>query len=260
MLFNLAEVKKALYPMKEYEDLCRRWQTPFSYPFVQKRFNFTMPQLAGYTAFLLGGDSRRRYGSYASQLIGTLRELGDAGVQDLRDLLAQVGSREQLQRFAERHRIPAHEIVAVLKYLVYWVIPMEKPLSGLVPGNPFLSEALKTLREVGIRTNLDLLQQGLTPAQRQALARRSGLPQELILELVNRADLSRMPWASKATISNIMGAGYGSLARLANADPRQLYADFFRYGERIGKDLKYGNEIENSYRIAKIVPVLLKNG
>jgi hypothetical protein len=76
--------------------------------------------------------------------------------------------------------------------------------------------------------------------------------------MVNRADLSRLPWASKATISNIIGAGYGSLAQLANADPEQLYADFFAYGQSIGKNLKLGNEIENIYRIAKIVPALVE--
>lgn len=57
-----------------------------------------------------------------------------------------------------------------------------------------------------------------------------------------------------------MGAGYGSLAQLAAADPEQLYADFFRYGKAIGKNLKLGNEIENSYRIAQLVPVLLESG
>ena len=90
------------------------------------------------------------------------------------------------------------------------------------------------------------------------MAESSGLPETVITELVNRADLSRMPWASKATISNIIGAGYGSLAQLANADPEKLYADFFSYGESIGKNLKLGNEIENSYRIARIVPALVK--
>ena len=49
------------------------------------------------------------------------------------------------------------------------------------------------------------------------------------------------------------------LSRLARADPEQLYADFFRYGKSIGKNLKLGNEIENSYRIAKIVPELVQD-
>jgi hypothetical protein len=113
-------------------------------------------------------------------------------------------------------------------------------------------------RKWGVRTNLQLLQRGITPTGRRALAEASGLPETVITELVNRADFSRLPWASKATISNIIGAGYGSLVQLANADAEKLYADFFTYGESIGKNLKLGNEIENSYRIARIVPALVR--
>ena len=54
------------------------------------------------------------------------------------------------------------------------------------------------------------------------------MPQPAVDELVDRADLARLPWASKATISNLIGAGYGSLTALANADPQQLYARLLR--------------------------------
>jgi hypothetical protein len=146
----------------------------------------------------------------------------------------------------------------LLKFLVYWFIPAEKYLSGLVRDDPDVTNTIKILAELGLRTNLQLLQQGLTPPRRQSLAEQSGLSVEVVLELVNRADFSRLPWASKATISNLIGAGYGSLAQLADADPDKLYADFFRYGNSIGKNLKLGNEIENSHRIAKIVPRLVE--
>jgi hypothetical protein len=102
------------------------------------------------------------------------------------------------------------------------------------------------------------LQQGISAAGRRSLAEASGLSGKTVSELVNRADFSRLPWASKATISNIIGAGYASMSQLANANPEQLYADFFAYGKRIGKNLKLGNEIENSYRIARIVPKLVE--
>jgi len=216
-----------------------------------------MPELASYTHLLLGGDSLGRYTEYTANLLGILTALHRAGVLNLLDLIARVETRERMQAFAEQSGVPAYDTVAVLKYLVYWFIPMEKPLGGLVRDDPQTSEAIKALRGLGIRTNLELLQQGITAAGRKALAGSSGLPETVILELVNRADFSRMPWASKATISNIMGAGYNSIAQLASANPEQLYADFFRYGQAIGKNLKLGNEIENSYRIAKMVPILL---
>jgi hypothetical protein len=83
------------------------------------------------------------------------------------------------------------------------------------------------------------------------------IPVSASAELGNRADLSRLPWASKATISNILGAGYGSWEKLAKADFQKLVRDFHAYGASIGKNLKLGNEIESSHRIARILPAVL---
>jgi len=258
MGINWDEIQKALIPLKDYEDLCRRFEESFAYPFVVKSFNYPIPELMGYTQKLLGGDARGRYTEYLAKLIWIFRELHQAGVKNVLELMTKTDTRVQLEIFVEQSGIAAPDIVAVLKYLVYWFIPNEKYLSGLVRDNRVISDAIKVLHEFGIRTNLELLQKGITSAGRETLAETSGLPAAIISELVNRADFSRMPWASKATISNIIGAGYGSMAELVKANPEQLYADFLRYGKAIGKNLKLGNEIENSYRIAKIIPVLVK--
>ncbi len=257
MAVNWDEVQKVLPPIKDYEDLCGRLNASFGYPFVVNSFNFTMPELADYSQKLLGGDSRGRYTDYLSELFSIFSKLHQAGVEDVLDLKERVGTRTKLEGFVEQSGNDPLKIVSVLKYLVYWFIPGEKYLSGLVRDDPDITQSIKVLGGIGIRTNLELLQQGITATGRKSLVGTSGLPEEVILELVNRADLSRMPWASKATISNIMGAGYGSIAKLANTNPDQLYKDFFQYGKSIGKNLKLGNEIENSYRIAKIVPVLV---
>jgi hypothetical protein len=258
MTVNWEKVQRALYPMKDYEDLARRLERSLGYPFVREAFNFCLPQLAEYTRLSVGSDPKGRYNDYAARLIDTLQELEAAGVQDLLDLCARSASRDQLRALAEQSGVAAEETASVLKYLVYWFIPGEKYLSGLVRPNPGHTAALQALRGQGIRTNLDLLQRGITAGGRQELAEGCGLPLAAVEDWVHRADLSRLPWASKATIANIMGAGYGSLASLAGADPDRLFADFFRYGASIGKNLKLGNEIENSQRIARIVPVLVQ--
>lgn len=259
MSINWAEVQKTLYPVKSYEVLCHRLQVSFAFPFVHQTFNFTLPELAEYTQRILGGDARGRYTEYAERLTGALNHLHQLGMSTILELMAQVRTREQLAHFVEGKEVSAYEIVAVLKYLLYWVIPAEKYLSGLIQDDPVAIEAIKILGKQGVRTNLQILQQGISKAGRQALAEASGLSETVILELVNRADFSRLPWASKATISNIIGAGYGSLAQMANTDAEQVYADFFRYGKAIGKNLKLGNEIESSYRIAKLVPILVQD-
>ncbi len=252
------DVDRAFFPIRGYEGFQKRWQASLMYAFVKENYNYSMPKLAEYTRLCLRGDSRERYNDYADKLIQRIAELRQCGVENVLDLWARIETRQKFEIFAEASGIDAVELTALLKYLSYWFIPAEKYLGGLVRPTDRMEDAIRALREAGIRTNLELLQQGLTTAGRKALANKSGLPETVIMDLVNRVDFSRMPWASKATISNIIGAGYGNLAALANADPEKLYADFFRYGKAIGKNLKLGNEIENSHRVAKIVPAILE--
>jgi hypothetical protein len=258
MAIDWDEIQKELSPIRDYEDCCSRYRISYGYPFITQAFNFSMPQLTDYSQKLLGGDARGRYTDYLSKLTLIFVELHQAGVENVLDFTHYVNTRPKLESFVELSGLNPPDVILVLKYLIYWFFPGEKYLSGLVRADPATSQALKALAGLGVRTNLQLLQQGLTPLGRRSLAEQSGLPAETILDLVNRADLSRLPWASKATISNILGAGYGSLAQLVNAEPEKLYADFFRYGKSIGKNLKLGNEIENSYRIARIVPRLVQ--
>jgi hypothetical protein len=258
MSIDWDEVQRVISPVKDYEDLCHRFQVSFSFPFVSATFNFTMPQLLDYTQRLLLGDSRGRYIEYNAILTQIMNRLDQAGIRDVLDLTQRTATRKLLENFVDQYELSAPDTITVLKFLVYWFIPGEKYLSGLVRSDTEIQEAMKKLREVKIRTNLELLDKGNTAAGRKSLAVSSGLSSAVITELVNIADFSRLPWASKATISNIIGAGYGSLSQLVNANPDQLYEDFFRYGKSIGKNLKLGNEIENSFRVAKIVPVILQ--
>jgi hypothetical protein len=259
MTLNWEHIQKTLSPLKDYEDCCRRYQDSFGYPFVVSAFNFSIPALMEYSQKLLGGDARGRYNEYLDKLALYFVELQHAGVADILDLKSRTDTRQKLERFTQVSGIEPVKTIEVLKYLIYWFFPGEKYLSGLVQDDSIVLNAIKVLSGMGIRTNLQLLQQGITPTGRMSLSENSGLPMEVISDVVNRADFSRLPWASKATISNIIAAGYSSMAKLANADPERLVADFFRYGESIGKNLRLGNEIENSYRIARIVPALVED-
>ncbi len=258
MAIDWQAVQKALSPIKDFEDLHKRLEVSFGYAFVRKSFDLTMPDLSSYSQTLLGGDARGRYNEYLAILDGIITRLYQSGVERIHDLISRTNTRQKFEAFVEESGVQASEVITLLKYLIYWLIPGEKYISGLVQANPEINRAIKVLGECGVRTNLELLQKGITEAGRKSLANSTGLPAAIITDLVNRADLSRLPWASKATISNIVGAGYGSLEKLAGADPLKLYQDFYAYGKSIGKNLKLGNEIENNHRVAKIVPVLLK--
>ncbi len=258
MAINWDEVQKAIFPIKNYDELCQRLKESFGYRFVHDAYNFSLPELGNYTQKLLGGDPRGRYSVYNARLKSIISRLNRFGTENLIGLKDHTASREHLELLVDQSGIPAGDIAMVLKYLVYWVIPSEKYLAGLARNDPQADQAVSAMRAQDIRTNLELLQAGLTSAGRHVLASRCELPVATVTMLVNRADFSRLPWASKATISNIIGAGYPSLKQLANANPEQLVTDFFQYGKSIGKNLKLGNEIESSYRISKILPSVIK--
>ncbi len=258
MSINWNTFNASFSPIKGYADLCRRWNETYNYPFAREVFNYTMPQLAEFTRQGVGGDLRHRYEEYTAILVALFDRLNQARVKDVLALKERIVVRDHLEVFLEEGVIDSRELVTVLKYLTYWFIPGSKRLGGLIRKNPTQDSAVKILAGVGIRTNLELLHRGRTPGLRKTLAMESGLPEGMVTELVNLADLSRMPWASKATIANLFGAGYGSLSSLANADPQECASAFYRYGESIGKNLKFGNEIENCQRIARILPVILR--
>jgi hypothetical protein len=258
MSLDWNEVQKVISPVKNFEDLCHRFRTSFGYSFVISQFNYSLPQLIDYTQKLLLGDSRGRYIDYCAKLAGIMTNLEQWGILNVLELTEQTSSPNLFEIFVDQSSISAPDIVLVLKYLIYWFVPGEKYLSGLVQADSNVLKVIKSLRQAEVRTNLQLLEKGITAENRMFLAENTGVSLDAISDLVNRADFSRLPWASKATISNIIGAGYNSLSKLANANPDQLYADFFRYGKSIGKNLKLGNEIETSYRIAKIVPVIIQ--
>jgi hypothetical protein len=257
MSVDWKEIQKEMFPTKDYAALSQRWRDAFGYEFVRQAYHFSMPEIADYTQRLLGGDLRQRYTEYCQLLVETFNQFDRVGVSDIIDLVQRVDTREQFEIFVDQINLPARDVMGVLKYLIYWVIPSKKYLSGLVIKGSTNAAAVKVLGSLGIRTNLDLLHKGLTPAGRNALAESNGLPAEQVDECTHTADFSRLPWASKATISNIIRSGYGSITRLANADPEKLVQDFLSYGASIGKNLKFGNEIESSYRIAKIIPLVL---
>src|SRR5512140_2649335 len=129
---GLDEINRAVFPIKSYEELVERWQRSFSFPFVRNTFNASLADVIQYTQLGAGADPRGRYDDYAAHLIEIFHCLEQAGVRDLLDLMSRVDTRAKLADFADQAALPATDIAAALKFLVYWYIPGEKYLSGLV--------------------------------------------------------------------------------------------------------------------------------
>ena len=76
----------------------------------------------------------------------------------------------------------------------------------------------------GIKTAEDLLTAGKTPAARKDLAARLGVDTQAVLEMVNRADLSRIRGIGEVYRNLLENAGVDTVAELAKRVPANLHA------------------------------------
>lgn len=69
MTVDWNEVKQAILPSPSYEILCQRLRKSYSYAFICKDINLSLPELILYTRQMLGGDGQHRYDVYSQWLI-----------------------------------------------------------------------------------------------------------------------------------------------------------------------------------------------
>lgn len=103
-----------------------------------------------------------------------------------------------------------------------------KDFPGVDPGH------LAALAAIGIRHAGQMLAAGQTPADRQALADRTGVPPDKILELVKLSDLSRLTGVRSIRARLYVDAGIDTVAKMAEWDPGALREEIVAFVERTG--------------------------
>ena len=258
MELDWAELEWLVKPSPNYADIPRRLLDVLAYDFARKYYNHSMREAQAYAARLLGSDPRQRYGAMLAEITASFQRLQDLKVNTMQEFILSVENPQKLEEFYKRSQLPLQALVGVLHYLLYWVLPARIYLRELVdPEEPQHLSYVTTLRESGVRFNLDLLEMGRSRQFRGRLARITGVPEEFIFELTNRADFTRLPYVRGSTVRNYFNAGYTTLEKLAQADLTSLQADMDRYAASIGKNLKHGMELDSGIVIAGILPKIV---
>ncbi|MGB8648163.1 MAG: DUF4332 domain-containing protein [Anaerolineae bacterium] len=79
-------------------------------------------------------------------------------------------------------------------------------------------------KATGVKTAEDLFNKAVTPAGRQLLAEHLGVAHEVILELANRADLSRIKGIAGVYSDMLEEAGVDTVKELAQRNAENLHA------------------------------------
>lgn len=130
----------------------------------------------------------------------------------------QFAGREELERLAgqlRRERIETRPAAL-------------KDFPGVDPGH------LAALAAAGIRNAKQMMAAGRTPAERQTLAQKTGIPPDAILELVKLSDLSRLRGIRSIRARLYVDAGIDTVAKMAEWEPEALRQAIVEFVERTG--------------------------
>ena len=177
--------------------------------------------LDDYQSILQAADllpSRRVLQENTEEAFGVLKV---QGLATLAELQAALKTKPKLQQFAKESGLD-EEYLTILIREVNSLQPKPNKLADF-PETP--AEVAEKLAEIGIKHTLHLYERVLTPADRTALAAEIGVDEGAILRLAKLTDLSRIRWVNHTFAYVLLEAGYDTSAKVAQADPAQLYAD-----------------------------------
>ena len=148
-----------------------------------------------------------------------------------------------------------------MNYVFRWVLPFRNVyLKQLIdPENESHMAYIKKLKENNIKFNLDILECCRTRKGRAKLSETTKIPEDFILDLVNRADLTRLPYMSKRTVEHLCNAGYDSLGKLAKVEAGKLREDMKSYFDRRGVKLSGFIDLKGIAQWAKTMPIVVKD-
>lgn len=220
-----------------YEDLIKKMLNVLNYGFVQEYYNHTMTEAVTHSERIRQGYLQNgREAAFIGEITEHFRKLDVLGIRNYLDLVRQVNTKAKCEAFLRETGFSFNALIQVLNYLFRWVLPFKCPVKELVDT---IAKAdityMEILKKHKIRSNLDVLENCRTKMSRAMFSRETGVAETFILELVHRADISRLAYVRGKTIKHLCGGGYNTLNKIADVDMKKMETDMTAYYATIGK-------------------------
>ncbi len=234
-------------PRQPYDDFVSNYiLKPLKFTFVQRHYDRPLAEFVRELPELMHRFTTIQRPGGSAWFAETIRQIEKAGVPNLVAFLDRVATRSQARGFLEISGVPQPSLMGWMDYLKQWWFPYPATLRQLVEdGNPLLDAALAQLKTVKIANSLTLLEAAAEPDGRAELARQLGIAEALLLDLVQRADVSRLPYTSGGAVKRLWVMGYRSLAAIRAADPQEYAARIEAYFSAGGKGSSFDSKMAN---------------
>jgi predicted flap endonuclease-1-like 5' DNA nuclease len=134
---------------------------------------------------------------------------------------------------------------------------LSKPIKEIEGIGPTYAEKLAN---IGIHTVHALLDKGCTTSGRKELAQKTSIPEALILEWVNMADLFRIEGVGEEYSDLLEEAGVDTVVELSKRVPENLHAKLKEVNEqkKLVKQLPTPDTVKNWIEKAKTLPRMVE--
>lgn len=146
--------------------------------------------------------------------------LESMGVTNLQELIDALKTRKRLERFSQESGLPA-DYLTILRREANSYVSSPVNLRDIPVVNP---EYVESLDALGIKHTKHLFERTVTPEDRAALSKLSGVPDSAMLELVKLSNLARITGLGPVFARIIYEAGAGTLEKLEQCSPEDLLA------------------------------------
>ena len=240
-----------------YEDLIDKILTVLSYNFIQEYYNHNMKEAGLYVKKLLGHNPK--YEEYTSKTTNIFKKLQGLKVASYTDLVHKVENKGKCEEFLMETKFPFKDLISVLNHIFRWVLPHNIYLRELIDTEEQTHKKyIEELRKLNIRFNLDILEHGRTIEGRERISESTRIPKAFVFDLVDRADMSRLPYSNRRTVKHFFAAGYDSVNKVACADSKKLVEDMKSYFDRIGVKLSGFIDLKGIVQWARALPKIVE--
>lgn len=149
------------------------------------------------------------------------------GILDLNDLMSMMKTPDKLKNLAAKTGIP-EEYLTILKREIASSQP--KPVN-LADFQGVSVQAVSQLEGLGIKNTLQMFAHVKTKEEREALAGKTGVPYQEILELAKLTDVSRIKWVGANFARLLVDSGCDTVEKAAGAEYRSLYTELMAINE-----------------------------
>lgn len=242
----------------DYENLIKKILKVLSYNFIQEYYNHNMIKAGTYAKKLL--DYNPKYEEYTNYMTDVFKKIESLKVENYIGLIHRVETKLKCEEFLRKAKLPFIDLISVLNYIFRWVLPFRNVyLRQLVDtSNEVHTEYIKRLKEHDIKMNLDILEHGRTREARRKLLKETGIPEDFILYIVNRADLTRLPYMNRKSVNHLCAGGYDSIDKLAQTESEKVMEDMKAYFDKIGVKLSGFIDLKGIAHLAKIIPKIVE--